>query len=193
MGIFWVNKWIYLSGPNSLILESGWTSHGPKAQRALAPAQQLSRPQKAPVISPARNVYSCLDRWDSQQRLCPPGGPLKLLQSFHKGLTLRVGKCARVGVRRVETYLFCPSCPCCLPAGLAGFARLCPGDQYEVSIVSVCVLGLRVWGAGVSCHCFIRISNCLFFSFIFVYFEKKNKPMRKFEKTPTYSSSRHQF
>ena len=61
---------------------------------------------------------------------------------------------------------FCTSDPSCLLTGLAGFARLCPGDQYEVSVVSVWVLDLR----GRS-----QLSLFCFFNFFLHFFILKEK------------------
>lgn len=72
----WVNKWIYLSGPNSLILEFSWALNWPKVHWALTPTEQPSLPQKASLSPPQQGMSSlaavdgipnsCSHKWSPQ-------------------------------------------------------------------------------------------------------------------------------
>lgn len=193
MGIFWVNKWIYLSGPNSLILESGWTLNWPKVHRVLAVARQPPLPQKAAsLINPVRNILSGRDRWNSQPWLRRQVLPENHSMSFHRGLTLGFVTVLVWVCEEGESLLHLISQ--WLPYRSGWFCSPLSGR----SIWSKYPVGLRVGIEdlrGRSQVVIILLLNCLFFFLLrLLILKKKLSQWESLEmETPTYSSSRHQF
>lgn len=154
-GICWVNKLISLSGPNSVILESAWTLNWPKVHAVLVPAAQPSLPQKAPLSAPHPGMSSQRQQMEFQQQLFPQMEP-QITAWVHESWTPYLSFIdVDVLVWAWEEGEFVQHLtPDRLLAGLAGFARLCPGDQYEVSAVSGWALELKSGEGGVSCRYF---------------------------------------
>lgn len=92
--------------------------------------------------------------------------------------------CQRGFVKRENR--FCTSDPNHLPTGLAGFARLCPGDQYEVSMGSP---GCWTWGSRLSLFYFfgVFLKKLIFWKRSLGQWENLDISMRP----PIYKSSRY--
>lgn len=141
-----VSKRIDLSGPVALILKSAQGT------------QNSNYPASSPVLAippPSHPVKeSPLQLWWLEFLYIPCKGCfLKVVsnllsESSPVSYITWVFNHWQIGPLK-EGHVFCVSQPHLLLTGLAGFARLCPGDQYEVSNMLVDMLALRDWRTGV--------------------------------------------